>query len=119
MNGARLMIVDDDHTMVSLLQTLLELDGFEVLPTTKSDGLVDKVMRERPDLVLMDVYLSDQDGIELLRALRATPEVAKTPIIMSSGMDVSDQCLEAGADGFMLKPYSPPDLIDMIREKLT
>jgi two-component system alkaline phosphatase synthesis response regulator PhoP len=118
MSDGRLLIVDDDMTMVRLLQTLLELDGFEVLPATRPEGLVEKVIQERPDLVLMDVYLSDQDGIELLRDIRTRPEVAHIPIIMTSGMDVSDQCLEAGANGFVLKPYSPPDLIGLIREQL-
>lgn len=113
-----MMIVDDDNTMVTLLKTLLELDGFEVYATTRPGEFVNSLYRERPDLVIMDVFLTNQDGIELLRQVRSTPDFTNMPVIMTSGMDVSDQCLEAGADGFMLKPYSPPDLIDMIRKNL-
>lgn len=114
----KLMIVDDDNTMLKLLKTLLELDGFEVHPTARPSEFLDNLYRERPDLVIMDVFLTNEDGIELLRKVRAIPEFTRVPVIMTSGMDVADQCLEAGADGFMLKPYSPPDLIDMIRENL-
>lgn len=116
---ARLMLVDDDETMLRLLQTLLELDGFQVMKAADPDGLVDRIRRERPDAVVMDVYLSKVDGVDLLRQVRATPEIATIPIIMTSGMDVSDRCMEAGANGFVLKPYSPPDLIAMIRQHMT
>jgi len=115
---ARLMIVEDDHTMVSLLTTLLELDGFEVSPTTQPGDLVQTLQDDPPDLVIMDVFLTDGDGIELLRTMRSTTELRSLPIIMTSGMDVEERCMEAGANGFMLKPYSPPDLIEMIRENL-
>lgn len=104
--------------MVSLLATLLELDGFEVFPKTEPGDLVQTLREDQPDLVIMDVFLANSDGIELLRRVRSTAEFEHLPVIMTSGMDVEDRCLEAGANGFMLKPYSPPDLIDMIRENL-
>ena len=110
--------MDDDHTMVSLLATLLELDGFEVQPKTQPGNLVQYLREESPDLVIMDVFLTNGDGIELLREVRSDAELTALPVIMTSGMDVEDQCLEAGANGFMLKPYSPPDLIAMIRDNL-
>jgi DNA-binding response OmpR family regulator len=115
---AKVLIVEDDHTMVSLLATLLELDGFEVFPTTQAGDLDEKLRNNQPDLLIMDVFLTNGDGIELLRKLRSTPEFSGLPVIMTSGMDVEEQCLEAGANGFMLKPYSPPDLLSMIRENL-
>ena len=115
---AKLLIVDDDHTMVSLLATLLELDGFEVRPVTQPGDLVQDLREDRPDLLIMDVFLVNGDGIELLREVRSDSELEALPVIMTSGMDVEDQCLEAGANGFMLKPYPPPDLIEMIRENL-
>lgn len=117
--GPRLMLVDDDDTMVRLLRTLLELDGFEVVSTTDPGLVLDQIRDHRPDAVVMDVYLAQADGVELLEQVRASPEIAAVPIIMTSGMDVSDRCMEAGANGFVLKPYSPPDLIAMIRQHTT
>lgn len=113
------MLVDDDATMVGLLRTLLELDGFEVTFTTDSELVLDRIRSQRPDLVVMDVFLTKADGVELLQQVRATPEIAQTPVIMTSGMDVSDRCLQAGANGFVLKPYAPSDLIAMIRQNIT
>ncbi len=110
--------MDDDHTMVSLLATLLELDGFEVIPLTEAGDLEKNLHNGQPDLLIMDVFMTNGDGIELLRKVRATSEFSNLPVIMTSGMDVEEQCLEAGANGFMLKPYSPPDLLSMIRENL-
>jgi two-component system response regulator AdeR len=114
----RLLIVDDDPTMVSLLKTLLELDGFEVTPSSNPEQVIERIRQVKPDLVIMDVFMSSRDGLELLREVKASAELGHTPVIMTSGMDVSERALEAGADGFMLKPYSPPDLIAMIRQKL-
>jgi CheY-like chemotaxis protein len=114
----KLLIVDDDATMVTLLKTLLELDGFEVAPATNPDRVMEHLHRTKPDLVIMDVFLTGRDGLELLKQVRALPDLGRTPVIMTSGMDLSDQAMEAGADGFMLKPYSPPDLLALIREKL-
>ena len=115
---SKVLILEDDHTMVSLLATLLELDGFEVIPRTQADDLEQDLRDDQPDLLIMDVFLTNGDGIELLRKVRSSPEFKRLPVIMTSGMDVEDQCLEAGANGFMLKPYSPPDLLSMIRENL-
>jgi DNA-binding response OmpR family regulator len=115
---SKVLIVDDDHTMVSLLATLLELDGFEVIPLTEAGDLEENLHNDKPDLLIMDVFMTNGDGIELLRKVRSTSEFKRLPVIMTSGMDVEEQCLEAGANGFMLKPYSPPDLLSMIRENL-
>ena len=91
---SKLMIVDDDHTMVSLLTTLLELDGFEVLSKTQPGDLLQGLRDDQPDLVIMDVFLTHGDGIDLLRQVRASSEFERLPVIMTSGMDVSDQCIE-------------------------
>jgi len=115
---AKLLIVEDDHTMVSLLATLLELDGFEVFPITEAGDLVQTLRDDTPDLVIMDVFLTGGDGIDQLRKVRSTEEFEHLPVIMTSGMDVEERCLAAGANGFILKPYAPPDLINMIRENL-
>jgi CheY-like chemotaxis protein len=66
----------------------------------------------------MDVFLKGHDGIDLVRGLRKLPELAQTPVVMTSGMDVSEQSLAAGANSFMLKPYDPEVLLQTIRSQL-
>ena len=112
------MVVDDDRTMVSLLKTLFELQGFQVLTALHRDAVLNGLRKERPDVVLMDVFLSGLDGLELLREVRAAQDLAGMRVVMTSGMDLADACLEAGADAFLLKPYTPDQLLELIQENL-
>ena len=118
MGPPKVMVVDDDRTMVTLLRTLLELDGYQVVQPTNTASVLESIVAERPDLVLMDVFLRGHDGIDLVRGLRKLPELAQTPVVMTSGMDVSEQSLAAGANSFMLKPYDPEVLLQTIRSQL-
>ena len=118
MRPPKVMVVDDDRTMVTLLRTLLELDGYQVVQPKTAASVLESIAAERPDLVLMDVFLKGHDGIDLVRGLRKLPELAQTPVVMTSGMDVSEQSLAAGANSFMLKPYDPEVLLQTIRSQL-
>lgn len=107
---AKVMIVDDDRTTVKLLQTLLELDGFEITVCGRGGDVMPLVEKVHPDLILMDYHLSDMDGVDVLRDLRATEAFAKMPIVMTSGLDVEDEVMGAGATAFLVKPFEPDDL---------
>ncbi len=104
------MIVDDDRTTVKLLQTLLEMDGFDVTLCPRGGEVMDQARAEKPDLVLMDYHLADMKGLDVLAALRAESEFANLPIVMTSGLDVSYECKAAGADEFLIKPFDPGSL---------
>jgi DNA-binding response OmpR family regulator len=112
----KILIVDDDHTMADLLKILLELDGFNVIHETREGSLVATVRDEKPDVVLMDVFLTDSDGLDLLAEVRADEGITGTRIVMTSGMELREQAFAAGADAFLLKPYTPDQLISTIRE---
>ncbi len=107
--------MDDDQIMVSLLHTLLQLDGFEVLGGGPLEPIVEAARVQRPDLILMDVFLRGTDGLDILTQLKSDPVLAGTPVVMCSGMDVSDKCTTRGAQAFLLKPYSPDHLLETIR----
>jgi DNA-binding response OmpR family regulator len=104
------MIVDDDHTTVKLLQTLLELDGFEVSIASRGGDVIELADQVRPDIFLMDYHLSDMDGVDILREMRAGGPFMNTPIVMTSGLDVEAEVMEAGATAFLVKPFEPDDL---------
>ncbi len=106
----RVMLVDDDRTTVKLLQTLLELDGFEVHVVGRGADVMPLAEKVNPHIFLMDYHLSDVDGVEILRDLRASTQFAKTPVIMTSGLDVEDEVMEAGASKFLVKPFEPDEL---------
>jgi len=115
------MLIEDDKTMLLLLGTLLKMEGFEVssLTTEKTqEDLLATLRRIKPDVALVDVHMPQANGIELLLQLRQEPEIKSIRILMSSGLDKSIECKQAGADDFIMKPYMPDELIQRIRRVL-
>jgi DNA-binding response OmpR family regulator len=115
---AKVMLVEDDPTMLSLLQTLLEIEGFAVEKIEQFGNVPENVRTSRPDVVLMDVHLKGADGLEILKALRAAPGINQPKVIISSGMDFRHAAMSAGANEFVLKPYMPDELIAKIKSQL-
>lgn len=107
---AKILLVDDDPTTVSLLKMLLGLDGYEVDSTGMGGEVLAKIAEFQPALVLMDYHLTDMEGIDVLREIRAHAEYGNLPVVMASGLDVGDAVLAAGADEFLVKPFEPDDL---------
>ncbi len=114
----KIMLIDDDETMISLLKTLLEMDGFEVHSTSDWEGIPAEVEKSFPDLVLMDCNLPSVEGMEILAEMRSLPELTGIRIIMTSGMDMEYRAMAAGADAFLLKPYTPDTLYELINKFL-
>jgi DNA-binding response OmpR family regulator len=116
----KVMLIEDDQTMVSLLTTLLNLEGFTV-KTPKSNLMNDylhELHSERPQVALVDVYLRTGSGLDLVREIRKHPEINATKILMSSGLNLEEECMQAGADGFIQKPFMPDELVNMIRNSI-
>ena len=112
------MIVDDDRTTVTLLKTLLEMDGFDVVLVPRGSMVVDKAHQEKPDIFLLDYHLADMDGTTVTRNLRADPQFAATPIIVASGLNVEDEAARAGANLFLTKPFEPGKLAGIMNQLL-
>ena len=115
---AKVMIIEDDPTMVSLLGTLLDMEGFQVAKLDKFNSVLEDIEREDPDLILMDVHLDSKDGLDILTELRQDKKLKATKVIMSSGMDKKYESTLAGADDFLMKPYMPDELIDLVKRIL-
>ncbi len=107
---AKVMIVDDDRTMTSLMQTLLELDGHDVVVVNRGNDVISRAEQTRPDIIIMDYHLADTHGVDVLRDIRAHSTLSTTPVIIASGMDVSIEVMAAGANEFLTKPFEPDDL---------
>ncbi|HUI88930.1 MAG TPA: response regulator [Anaerolineales bacterium] len=111
----KVMVAEDDLTMVNLLKTLLKMEGFDVVALNPDDDIVKAVSDRCPDVLLMDVHLSRQNGLEILDSIQKSVMQCDTRVIMTSGLNVKDECLAHGADGFILKPFMPDDLISMLK----
>lgn len=112
------MIVDDDRITVSLLQTLLELDGFDVVQAPNGAVAMERAKEDKPDAFLVDFHLADYDGADFVRELRKLDEFADAPIIMASGLNREDEAEEAGANKFLIKPFEPSNLVALLNEML-
>ena len=112
-------VVDDDRTTSRLLMTLLEIEGYQVQVQAQPAKVLSMTQSSRPDAFIIDCLLADMDGIALLRAIRAEPTLSGVPVIMISGLDRHDDCLRAGANTFLLKPFRPDELIQALRRLLS
>ena len=117
----KVLLVEDDRTMLSLLHTLLSFEGYAAIPLELQDDL-DEIMKflhhEKPALILLDVNLRRFSGFDLLSRLRQEPELSSIRVIMASGIDFRDRSLREGADSFILKPFMFDELLGEIKRIL-
>ena len=112
----KILLAEDDATMVSLLKTLLKMEGYEVVALDADADVAAAVEREKPHAVFMDVHLGEQSGMKILETIRKNQASANIRIVMTSGLNVRDECLRYGADAFLLKPFMPDDLISVLKQ---
>jgi CheY-like chemotaxis protein len=91
------------------------MEGFEVVDLGARSDILAAVAREKPDALLMDVHLGEQKGTEIVASIRKDPSYSQLNIVMTSGMNLKDECLQRGANHFLLKPFMPDDLIKVLK----
>lgn len=111
----KIFIVEDDLPMTRLLQTLLSLEGFEAVSTPRAEAVLSMARQEKPDLVVMDLHLGQINTLDILTQLKSDPALKTIPVIVVSGLEAEEECTRAGANAFLLKPYSPSKLIETMR----
>lgn len=112
----KILVADDDEVMLGLLQTLMELEGNEVVTVTRPADIVPVAQKEDLALILMDYHLAGGNSITALQELKSDASLRKIPVLVTSGMDRKHECLTAGAEGFLLKPFHPADLLEWINK---
>lgn len=113
---AKVLLAEDDPTMMALLQTLLKMEGFEVLALDVDSDVPAAVQHEKPDVLLMDVHLGQQSGMEILERIRRDQELAHVRVVMTSGLNMKEECLGHGANAFLMKPFMPDDLLSLLKQ---
>ena len=115
------VVAEDDEDILLLVTTRLRRDGFEV--TTASNGVdaIDLIRERRPDVAVLDIGMPPPDGLEVVRAVRDDDALAGTRLLLLTAKaqesDVRDG-LEAGADAYITKPFSPAELSARVKELL-
>jgi DNA-binding response OmpR family regulator len=113
-----ILVVDDDLDLVDIVRTALEREGFAVDDASDGATALDKIAGDEPELVVLDLGLPKVRGLDVLRQVRADTEV---PVIVLSGLsDEADRIigLELGADDYVVKPFSPRELVARVRSVL-
>jgi two-component system alkaline phosphatase synthesis response regulator PhoP len=117
----RILIVDDDKSIVKIVRGYLEQAGFEVLAAYDGETAMYTLRREKPDLLILDLMLPDRDGWEITRLIRADATLATIPIIMlTARIEDTDKIigLELGADDYITKPFNAREVVARVRALL-
>ena len=118
-NQPKILLVDDEESIVSTLKLFLSLSGFQVVTAGNGIEALDRVTEHHPDLVVLDVLMPQLDGRETLRRLRQRGDW--TPVILLTQVDSAPQrimAIEEGADDYLNKPFDPQELVVRIRAVL-
>ena len=118
MSGKTILYVEDNEMNRTLVRDLLKRTSYRLLEAPDGETGMAMAVEHRPDLILMDVQLPKISGFEATRALRATAGFSKTPIIAITSFALTGddrKATEAGATAYLAKPYSPLELLQMIR----
>ena len=118
MSVKTILYVEDNEVNRRLVQDLLRPTSYRLIEAPDGESGMAMARQERPDLILMDVQLPQVSGIEATRTLRGEAATANTPIVAITSFALTgdeEKAKEAGATAYLAKPYSPRDLLELIR----
>ncbi len=118
---AHILIVEDDPSLSELLQYNLDNAGFQATVVSEGDEAISTILAEEPDLVILDWMLPNLSGIEICRQVRQNNDLKRLPIIMLTAKGEESERirgLETGADDYVIKPFSPSELIARVKAVL-
>ncbi|HTN71181.1 MAG TPA: response regulator [Methylomirabilota bacterium] len=119
MSGKTILYVEDNEFNLKIVRQLLSRTSYRLIEATDGEMGVATALSELPDLILMDIQLPKLSGLDATRTLRADPKTAAIPIIVITSFALSgdeQKAKDAGASAYLSKPYSPRELLQMIRK---
>jgi DNA-binding response OmpR family regulator len=118
----KILIVDDDTDLLLALRIRLQSGGYATLLASNASTAIEKAQQEKPDLILLDIGLPDQNGFVVLESLKQDDDLAAIPVIVVSARPshvYKDAALMAGAKAYFEKPFSNKELLQAIQSALT
>ena len=112
----RVMVVDDEPGVIRFVKINLALAGYDVITTTSGEEALPLIKSEKPDIVLLDVFMTPITGFDILMDLRTFSQVPV--IVFTARNDIGKTAIEEGANAFIAKPFRPEELVKKIREIL-
>jgi CheY-like chemotaxis protein len=117
----KILIVDDSPFMLKSITFVLEKAGYDFCTASDGEEALCKVAEEKPWLIFLDAVMPEKDGYEVCRQIKADSALKDIRVIMATGQgepEDLERALAAGADGYMLKPYTPAKILEIVRESL-
>lgn len=111
----KILVAEDDVAILEVVKIILEGEGYEIISTDEKDTIFKLIKLHNPSLILLDIWLSGHDGGKIAKYLKSKPDTNQIPLIMiSANNDTEKISIEAGADGFLLKPFDIDDLLKIV-----
>ena len=121
MDHQKILVVDSDKSASGYVRNYLEEFGYETTEAHDGETALQTISREKPDLVVLELALPDQDGLDVIKAIRVDPALSRLRvIILSARATESDRLfgLDCGADDYVAKPYNPRELVARVHAVL-
>lgn len=121
MSKGTILLIDDEKDLIELVRYNLEREGFDVVAAANGAEGLEIAKRHKPDLIVLDLMMPGMDGLEVCQRLRTNADIGRVPIVMlTAKADVPDRVvgLEVGADDYVVKPFSPRELVARVRAVL-
>ena len=116
---SKILVVDDDIDILSVMEILLSMKGFDVEVTSKGENTLPKIESFKPDLILLDVLISGYDGRTICKQLKSNKSTCHIPVIMfSAHPGAAATIAEYGADDFIAKPFDVNNLMQKVNTQL-
>jgi len=117
----RLLVVEDNTFNMKLIEDILEPLQYDIVGVRNGLDAVEMLRHDRPDLILLDVLLPGMNGIDVLKHIKTNPLIADIPVVVmtaSGDSSVHRQCMDAGCNGFVLRPFTRKVLLDALKPHL-
>lgn len=118
----KILVAEDELAVRQVIRLLLAAQGYEIIEAADGGSAYDKVVSEKPDIILLDVMMPVMNGFDVLRKLKANPHTASIPVIIVTGKGQSQderRGIQGGALDYISKPWGPGELEDRIRIALS
>jgi len=113
----RILIFDDDKTILKILKYILEAEGWEVLNSLDSNNVIEQVSCFKPSIIMMDNNIPDCGGIVATQSIKLNKEFQHIPVIFfTASNDIKELCQKAGADAYLAKPFDLTRLFEVIKQ---
>jgi DNA-binding response OmpR family regulator len=117
----KVLVADDEHNIRNILDFSLHAEGFQVISALNGEDAFKLAVEATPDLIILDVMMPGQGGVETCRALKSDKRTSSVPVVLLTAMVTKENRaagLEAGADAYITKPFSPQKVIETVQDLL-